>query len=658
MSRNGGKMADFLQSGLVFTNENCIGCNKCISSCPVLTANVAADCGDGQKIYVDGTKCVGCGACFDSCEHSAREFRDDTEQFFADLAAGEKISVLWAPAFAANYPGQYRQILGGLKKSGVNRIISVSFGADITTWGYVKYISEHHFTGGISQPCPAIVNYIEHYIPELIPKLVPVHSPMMCAAIYAKKYLHLTDRLAFISPCIAKKSEIDDPNTYGYVNYNVTFDHLAKYVKEHHIMAEPAPNEIEYGLGSIYPMPGGLKENVYWFCGEDVFIRQIEGEKHAYHFLEDYKERVLHNKSLPFMVDALNCAQGCIYGTGIEEDKAKGDDILYELQRIREASKSGSRRSAWDRGGTPAKRLKNLNRQFSHLNLNDFIREYTDKSAGNKLRVPGEKELADIFKDMNKDTKQKREINCSACGYSTCREMAAAIYNECNNKSSCIHYVKDLAEAEKATAELLSAEMEEQSRKVSEQSERIASMVAGANDQFSSLKDSIAEMTCGNTSNAEETSNISMAMGDVVSFCEGMKDSFARINELLVQLGENNENITSVASQTNLLSLNASIEAARAGEAGRGFAVVASEIKTLSESSRSTAQDSQRNKEEIVTAMDALNGEAEKLMQIVDDVNGRITNLAASTEEIAASTDMVNEITNDLKEKFDMIART
>ena len=109
-------MADFLQSGLVFTNENCIGCNKCISSCPVLTANVAADCGDGQKIYVDGTKCVGCGACVDSCEHSAREFRDDTEQFFADLAAGEKISVLWAPAFAANYPGQYRQILGGLKK--------------------------------------------------------------------------------------------------------------------------------------------------------------------------------------------------------------------------------------------------------------------------------------------------------------------------------------------------------------------------------------------------------------------------------------------------------------------------------------------------------------------------------------------------------------
>lgn len=124
------------------------------------------------------------------------------------------------------------------------------------------------------------------------------------------------------------------------------------------------------------------------------------------------------------------------------------------------------------------------------------------------------------------------------------------------------------------------------------------------------------------------------------------------------EISEFANTIAGITNQTNLLSLNASIEAARAGEAGRGFAVVASEIKNLSESSRSTAQDSQRNKEEIVTAMDALSGEAEKLMQIVDEVNGRITTLAASTEEIAASTDMVNEITNDLKEKFDTIART
>ncbi|MBQ4269601.1 MAG: hypothetical protein IJB97_08145, partial [Clostridia bacterium] len=37
---------------------------------------------------------------------------------------------------------------------------------------------------------------------QLIPKLVPIHSPMMCAAVYMKKYEKLSDKLAFISPCI------------------------------------------------------------------------------------------------------------------------------------------------------------------------------------------------------------------------------------------------------------------------------------------------------------------------------------------------------------------------------------------------------------------------------------------------------------------------
>lgn len=180
-------------------------------------------------------------------------------------------------------------------------------------------------------------------------------------------------------------------------------------------------------------------------------------------------------------------------------------------------------------------------------------------------------------------------------------------------------------------------------------------MVADANKQFASLNVSINEMSVGNNNNAEETGNISSAMEDVVIFCKNMKASFNKINDLLVQLGENNENITSVAAQTNLLSLNASIEAARAGEAGKGFAVVASEIKGLSESSRNTAQDSEHNKEEIVAAMNKLNDEAVNLMNIVDDVNRRISTLASSSEEIAASATMVGDIANDLKEKFDVI---
>ena len=506
------------QKGLVYTNEKCIGCNKCISACPVIIANRAVKTDHGeQRIEVDGDKCIACGACFDACKHDARAFFDDTDAFFEALSGGEKISVLWAPAFAANYPDEYRQILGGLKKLGVNRIISVSFGADITTWGYIKYITEHNFTGGISQPCPAIVNYIEHYIPELIPKLVPVQSPLMCAAIYAKKYLNVTDKLAFISPCIAKWDEINDPKNKGYVNYNVTFDHLAKYARKHNIKAEPAANEIEYGLGSIYPMPGGLKENVYWFCGEDVFIRQIEGEKHAYHFLEDYRDRVLAGRKLPFMVDALNCAQGCIYGTGVEQEKTRTDDILYELQAIREASKTRKRSSAWDKNSSPAHRLKNLNKQFAQLKLDDFIREYTDKSKSNEIQRPDASELDSIFKDMNKTSKVQRMIDCSACGYNTCMDMVTAIYNGCNNKESCVHYIKNLVEDVKNHIQEMSAEITLKNEEILKKNETIGNMVSEANKEFNTLNVSIGGMVAGNNSNAEESSNISMAMIEVVS---------------------------------------------------------------------------------------------------------------------------------------------
>ena len=49
-----------IKKGLVFTNDNCIGCNRCISVCPVLTANMAVMDEDGgeQKIYVDGDSCI------------------------------------------------------------------------------------------------------------------------------------------------------------------------------------------------------------------------------------------------------------------------------------------------------------------------------------------------------------------------------------------------------------------------------------------------------------------------------------------------------------------------------------------------------------------------------------------------------------------------
>lgn len=634
--------------GFVHTNNDCTGCNHCIAACPVIKANALKIMNGQQRIEVNEDFCINCGSCFDVCTHHAREFYDDTEQFINDLKSGHQISLMIAPAFRANYPNEYGKILGGLKKLGARQLISVGFGADITTWAYINYITTHNFIGGISQPCPVVVDYIEKYIPSLIPKLIPVHSPMMCAAVYAKKYKKLTDKLAFISPCIAKKHEIDDPNNDGLVSYNVTFAHLVDYMKKNNLLGDDASDKVEEGLGAIYPMPGGLKENVYWFCGEDKMIRQIEGEKHVCEFLQDYKERVEKKKQLPFMVDALNCSNGCIYGTGIEESKSQGDDNLYELFKIKQQCMSNGNKP-YAKELSPQKRLKLLNKKFSELNIEDFMRHYTDQSKGHEINEPSSKELNDIFASMKKDTEEKRSINCSACGYATCKEMAKAIHNGCNEKESCIHFLKDSVDEETKIINSTIAQVKQKNDELERRKAEIAQFIS---EDFKCLDDSVSDMVQGNMSCAEECENIQNNMDDVDKFCRELLESFESIRVLLEHLEKNNNDITDVANKTNLLALNASIESARAGQAGKGFAVVADQIKVLSGTSKLTSEDSSNNKIEISEAIEALSQKAKTLTESMDDMNCKIANMAASTEEIAAAADNLKGISESVNKKL------
>ena len=644
------------KSSLVFTNDKCIGCNKCIRVCSCEGANVAKECADGStRIEVDGNRCVACGACFDVCEHNAREYNDDTERFFQDLKAGAKISLLIAPAFKANYPNEYEAVLGGLKDMGVNHLISVSFGADITTWGYLNYVQKNNFLGGISQPCPAVVRYIEHYTPELIPMLFPVQSPMMCAAIYARKQMNVTDKLAFISPCIAKKMEIDDSNNHGIISYNVTFSHLMDYVRKHNIRGSLKSDEIEYGLGSIYPMPGGLKENVYWFLGESVFIRQIEGEKHMYHFLEENKSRIANSQTPYLFIDALNCSSGCIYGTGCDAGKADDDNVLCNLLRIRESSKKNGSGSAWSKKSSPAKRLKQLNKQFSSLHLEDYLRKYTDRSAECRHSTPTAAQEDAIFKDMKKYTLAERNINCSCCGYDSCKQMADAIHNGFSRKENCIYYIKKEVEIQSEESRQLADQLDAEKDTVQKQKELIMQTIREIHTEFSNLHQSVDDMAAGNDNNANESTGISGDIVHVSDFCENLARAMDSIRDILQELVNNNNEVVSIASQTNLLALNASIEAARAGEAGRGFAVVAEEINGLAANSRETANRSNESQGRIMEAITKIISDTNTLRDTVSAVNGRAQNLAASSEEIAASVEMVLQVADSIKDKLKIL---
>lgn len=106
-------------------------------------------------------------------------------------------------------------------------------------------------------------------------------------------------------------------------------------------------------------------------------------------------------------------------------------------------------------------------------------------------------------------------------------------------------------------------------------------------------------------------------------------------NESALKIQEATQIITSIAEETNLLSLNASIEAARAGEQGRGFAVVAAQIQKLAEQSNESAQKIQ----EITNMLINDSTKAVDTMQIVQENMNLQSNKMASTEEIFEKVD-------------------
>lgn len=631
-----------LNQGLVYTNDDCIGCNRCISVCPVLEANYSLRDGNENVIHVDGDACVQCGACMDACHHNAREFRDDTVDFLEALKNGEKISILIAPAFIANYPGEYRKVLGYLKSLGVNRMISVSFGADITTWGYLNYITKHNFKGGISQPCPAIVNYIEKYIPDLTEKIVPVHSPMMCAAIYVKKYMNVKDKLAFISPCIAKKTEIMRPGNKEYISYNVTFAHLMEQLKGINLSSYDAIDELEYGMGSLYPQPGGLKENVEHFLGRDVMVRQIEGESHAYHFLEEYAKRVKAGKPLPFLVDALNCANGCIHGTATEAGTEDNDDVLFEIQNQRIKAKKDDKKNPWAKEISYEKRLENFNAQFSELRLEDFLCKYYP--ADKKVPVKNE-QIQEGFQELGKNAPAEQKIDCGACGYDSCRKMAEAIVMGYNYKENCIHYVKnELIEEQEKIKEMNRQEREKQQKK--------AEVYQEIMKDFEQIKESISELAIGNQNSAEDATTMAQAVGDISGFTDTLRESMGQVTEAVKGYDSINEAIIKISNQTGMLALNAGIEAARSGEAGRGFAVIANRVRELSEQTKSAVVTGKKQSDVLMPAMESLGNETDSFIKNIEDINTKTSALAASSEEIAAQTEVIEEVVNRVVEKM------
>lgn len=234
-------------------------------------------------------------------------------------------------------------------------------------------------------------------------------------------------------------------------------------------------------------------------------------------------------------------------------------------------------------------------------------------------------------------------------------------------------------------------ELKNQSGNLFEQS---ASLSKSASDTMNNMKDTdraVDEMANGATMLAQETQSASenvIEIGNMIDKVNDNTEELAKDADNMKELGENAENIlrqliagqkemvthigvvndktheankaagkisevvkliTEIASQTNLLSLNASIEAARAGEAGRGFAVVAENIKQLAEQTTSSAADIQ----DIIHDLEQKSGETVEKTEAVNNIVNK------QSEDMKQTADILNQVITGITgliDKIDSIA--
>lgn len=192
--------------------------------------------------------------------------------------------------------------------------------------------------------------------------------------------------------------------------------------------------------------------------------------------------------------------------------------------------------------------------------------------------------------------------------------------------------------------------------------ERQQEEVSRAREQISDMGNiagKVADYAEAIHGNAEKTrDNARDGMQKIVAYVEQMQEvnrSMRDMESVFASFGENTKGMTealasisSIASQTNLLSLNASIEAARAGEAGRGFAVVATEIRNLADDSQAAAAHIGKMIEAVSRQADQMTERLRESLDQMEKGNQMTGEARESFEIITSGTDEVGNSVEDI----------
>lgn len=399
---------------LVFTiKDRCRVCYSCVRDCPVKAIKII----DGQaEVIVE--RCIACGNCVKVCSQDAKTYYNSIDSVLELIKSGQKTIACVAPSFPAEFPefGNYMIFVGMLRKIGFDKVVEVSFGADLVVTKYNELLSEKHQKTVISSDCPAIVNFIQHYHPDLVECLAPIASPMVAITRTVKQLYGEQYKVVQIGPCIAKKAESEE------LEYVLTFSELREMFEEKNIFPEGIQKS-EFdppfsGKGSIFPISRGLIHNM------GKIDQIIQGKTIVTHGHVNFKEAIEELESgLDVEYMELLCCRGCLMGPGMSKGGKRfnrqsliNDYVNSKLEKLD--------KEEWE----------NQISKFSSLNLSQQF-EVKDR----RNIQPKYEEIKAVLENMGK-TSNKDYLNCGACGYYSCSEHAVAILEGLAEPEMCLPY--------------------------------------------------------------------------------------------------------------------------------------------------------------------------------------------------------------------------
>lgn len=402
---------------IVFTNKaKCRDCYRCIRVCPVKAIGLR----DGQA-YVDETKCISCGTCIRECPQHAKSFRNDLDRVIGLIGSARKIAVTIAPSFSSFFEKwQIKRLPSVLRKLGFSYISETAVGAYFVAKETSEYIKNNPSKVHIIAACPAVVNYIELYKPELIKHLVPIASPMIAHGRMIKGKLGDDAAIVFIGPCVAKKSEVQYAK--GEIDYALTFLELQQWFERENLnldeFEESDFDEIPQGWARNFPLAGGALQT--GLLSTDMLNENVISVS-GFEEIDDILKEI-DNHSEPVIIEPLFCEQGCINGPAAYAE----DNIFRRRKAVLDYTS------------------KNYKEEKTQSNKVDLTVTFKDKYIDDEGQIT-ESEMTRILSMTGKESPED-QLNCGACGYSTCRQQAIAVIKGMAEADMCIPYMRRLAE--------------------------------------------------------------------------------------------------------------------------------------------------------------------------------------------------------------------